>query len=76
MLPKRALIRIVRGPDGVKVDPKGKAPGRGAYLHDRRSCWDAGLSGSLAGALKTELTPDERQALTAYRDGLTDGQEG
>ena len=76
VLPKRALIRIVRGPDGVKVDPKGKAPGRGAYLHDRRSCWDAGLSGSLAGGLTTELTPDERQALTAYRDALTDGQEG
>jgi uncharacterized protein len=76
VLPKRALIRIVRGPDGVKVDPKGKAPGRGAYLHDRRSCWDSGLSGSLAKALKTDLTPDERQALTAYKDGLTDEQEG
>ena len=76
MLPKRALIRIVRGPDGVRIDPTGKAPGRGAYLHDRRSCWDSGLSGSLAKALKTDLTPDERQALTAYRDGLTDEQEG
>ena len=30
---KRELLRIVRSPDGtVKVDPTGKAPGRGAYL--------------------------------------------
>lgn len=76
VLPKRALIRIVRGPDGVKIDPTGKAPGRGAYLHDRRSCWDAGLSGSLARALKIELSPEERQALTAFRDGLKDAQGG
>jgi predicted RNA-binding protein YlxR (DUF448 family) len=76
VLPKRALIRIVRGPDGVKIDPKGKAPGRGAYLHDRRSCWDAGLSGSLEHALKARLTPEESQALSAFRDGLTEGQDG
>ena len=76
VLPKRALIRIVRSPDGVRIDPKGKAPGRGAYLHDRRSCWEAGLNGSLEHALKTKLTPDERQALATFRDGLTEGQDG
>ena len=76
VLPKRALIRIVRSGENVRVDKTGKAPGRGAYLHDRRSCWDAGLDGSLEHALKTKLTPDERQALTAFRDGLTEGQDG
>jgi uncharacterized protein len=76
VLPKRALIRIVRGPSGVRIDPTGKAPGRGAYLHDRRPCWAAGLRGTLAQALKAEITPVERQALTAYMDGLTDEQGG
>ena len=33
MRPKRELVRIVRGAEGViSIDPKGKAPGRGAYL--------------------------------------------
>ena len=32
-LPKKALIRVVRTPDGtVEIDPTGKANGRGAYL--------------------------------------------
>lgn len=68
VLPKRALIRVVRGPEGVHVDPTGKAPGRGAYLHDRRSCWERALKGSLAHALRTELTPETVAALRAYMD--------
>ncbi len=72
VLPKRTLIRIVRGPQGVHVDPTGKAPGRGAYLHDQRTCWEAGLLGSLARALKTELTPEARQDLERVLGGLPD----
>lgn len=72
MLPKRTLIRIVRDADGVRIDPSGKAPGRGAYLHDRRSCWENGLRGSLARALKTELTPQARQVLEGALDGMPD----
>jgi len=64
--PKRSLIRIVRGLSGVEIDPTGKRAGRGAYLHDQRSCWEKGLKGSLAHALKTELTSDERQELAAF----------
>lgn len=70
VLPKRTLLRVVRGADGVHLDPTGKAPGRGAYLHDRRSCWENGLQGSLARALKTELTPEARQELQRVLDGL------
>jgi len=66
------LIRIVRGPQGVYVDPTGKAPGRGAYLHDQRTCWEAGLRGSLARALKTDLTPEARQDLERVLGGLPD----
>jgi len=38
---KRALIRLVRGPDGVvRRDPLGRARGRGAYLHDDPACFE------------------------------------
>lgn len=71
VLEKRALIRIVRGPHGVQIDPTGKAPGRGAYLHNLRSCWESALQGSLAKALRTELTPETLAMLVEYKDGLT-----
>ena len=69
-MPKRQLIRIVRSPDGVQVDPTGKMAGRGAYLHDRRSCWERGLKGALARALKTELAVEERTRLQEYLETL------
>jgi hypothetical protein len=65
-LPKRALIRIVRTSQGVQVDQTGKLAGRGAYLHDRKSCWDRGLKGPLSHALKTSLTDEERDRLLAF----------
>ena len=68
VLPKRALIRIVKSPEGVKVDVTGKAHGRGAYLHDERSCWEKGIRGALDHALKTKLTDQEKQNLMAFID--------
>lgn len=72
VLAKRTLIRIVRTPDGVRIDPTGKAAGRGAYLHDRRACWEAGLQGSLARALKVEIPDESLAALTEFMNGLAD----
>ncbi|MBI3158719.1 MAG: YlxR family protein [Chloroflexi bacterium] len=74
---KRALIRVVRTPQGVQVDPTGKLAGRGAYLHDRRSCWTQALKGSLAHALKTELSDDDRERLNQTLETLPaeDGRE-
>jgi predicted RNA-binding protein YlxR (DUF448 family) len=66
VLPKRSLIRIVRTAEGVRVDPTGKMAGRGAYLHDQRSCWKIGLKGSLANALKTELSDNDRSILEQF----------
>lgn len=63
---KRSLIRIVRSPDGIYIDLTGKMAGRGAYLHDRRDCWERGLSGALANALKTELSDEDRQRLMDF----------
>jgi predicted RNA-binding protein YlxR (DUF448 family) len=72
VLAKRALIRVVRSTEGVRVDTTGKTPGRGAYLHDRRSCWEAGLRGALARALRTELNETDRQHLAAVMEALPD----
>ena len=66
VLPKRSLIRIVRGAQGIAVDPTGKAAGRGAYLHNRQSCWERGLKGSLAHALKVDLTEQDFEIFTAF----------
>jgi hypothetical protein len=69
-LAKRQLLRIVRTTDGVQVDPTGKLAGRGAYLHDKPSCWMRGLKGALAHALKTELTKDDRARLEEFMKTL------
>jgi hypothetical protein len=68
--PKRNMIRIVRTADGVQVDPTSKLAGRGAYLHDRRECWERGLKGALAHALKTTLTSDDRTRLEQLMNTL------
>lgn len=66
---KRSLVRVARTPEGVRVDPTGKAPGRGAYVHRRMSCWQRALAGeALRQALKLEagLTEPEREALQQF----------
>jgi hypothetical protein len=73
---KRQLVRLVRTEQGVLVDPSGKRAGRGAYLHDRRSCWEVALRGSLAHALKMELTAADRERLQAHAQTLADVQPG
>lgn len=70
VLPKRQMIRIVRTAEGLKVDSSGKLAGRGAYLHDRRACWERGLKGALAHALKTNLTEDDRTRLEEFMKTL------
>jgi len=75
-MPKRQLVRIVRSPDGVQVDVTGKLAGRGAYLHDRRSCWERGLKGALENALQTELATEDRERLQAYLETLKEEEYG
>ena len=66
---KRSLIRLVRTEEGVRVDQTGRLPGRGAYLHDDKECWEKALSkGILARALKTEIRPEDMEALQAFKD--------
>lgn len=68
------MTRIVHYSDVVRVDPTGKAPGRGAYLHNLRSCWQKALQGSLSKALRAELTAETREELSAWMNELTDEQ--
>jgi len=72
IMPKRSLTRIVKGLDGVKIDLTGKARGRGAYLHDERSCWERGLKGSLAHALRAEINEQELAELRSFMAKLVD----
>ena len=68
---KRSLIRIVRTPDGVVIDTTGRLPGRGAYLHDSKECWEKALKrGVLARSLKTEISQENMEILQAYMDKL------
>lgn len=75
VLPKRSLLRLVRQPEGVQVDPTGKLAGRGAYLHNARPCWEKGLKGALAHALKMDLTPDDLERLRQYMQTLPEDNE-
>ena len=68
---KKTLIRIVKTADGVTIDPTGRMPGRGAYLHDTRDCWEKGLKrGALSRALKTEISPADLETLQAHMASL------
>ena len=75
MLPKRSLVRLVRQPEGVQVDPTGKLSGRGAYLHNIRTCWEKGLKGPLANALKVNLTSDDKDRLRQFMQNLPQDAE-
>lgn len=67
---KRSLIRVVRNPEGIFVDPTGKMAGRGAYLHEQKDCWKAGIENALGRALRKELTAEEKERLTKFMEAL------
>ncbi len=70
---KRGLVRVVRTAEGgVQVDLTGKKAGRGAYIHQSRTCWDEALKKDrLLRALRlTSLQPPDREALRAFADAL------
>ena len=65
MKDKKALIRIVRSPQGeIMLDKSGKLPGRGAYLCAAPACFaKARKAHSLEKALKQSLSAEVWQAL-------------
>jgi hypothetical protein len=74
VLAKRELIRLVRRPEGIVIDPTSKLAGRGAYLHNQRSCWERGLKGALAQALKVTLTPADVEHLGEFMKTLPEDE--
>ncbi|MFC2002345.1 RNase P modulator RnpM [Chloroflexota bacterium] len=72
---KRELIRLVRTPENrVDVDTEGKKAGRGAYLCPAPECWETGLkSNRLEHALRTTITPDNREQMIRYGKDLLQG---
>jgi hypothetical protein len=70
VLAKRELVRIVRTSAEVLLDPTGKAAGRGAYVHNSRSCWEKALKGPINHALRVEMTAEDRQRLNEYVNSL------
>lgn len=70
--PKKDLVRIVRTPEGeVKVDPTGKANGRGAYICPAVECFELAVKkGKLAAALESELDDKTVESLRADFEAL------
>jgi predicted RNA-binding protein YlxR (DUF448 family) len=76
--PKRAMVRIVRTASGsIRVDPTGKAPGRGAYLCQQAGCWAVALrKQALARALKTTISEADQAALRVYQASTAQAEDG
>lgn len=62
---KDELLRVVRSPDGgVRLDPGGDAPGRGAYVCPDVGCFDRGTRRKHLGrALRTAIDADTLERL-------------
>jgi hypothetical protein len=62
---RAALMRVVRRPDGrVELDPRGRLPGRGAYLCVDGACWALALRRSaIERALRVAVPPELRARL-------------
>ena len=69
---KREFLRIVRTAEGtVVVDLTGKRDGRGAYLCANRACWEDALKKDrLARALRTAISPADREELRRYAEKI------
>lgn len=79
---KRDLVRVVATPEGrLVVDPKGKLPGRGAYICRRRACWASARRGAALGrALRLEGSEANRAledlaALDAFFEQLPEDDD-
>lgn len=71
VLDKKNLIRVVRTAEGISIDPTGKLKGRGAYIHNSKSCWEKAIKGSLEKALKIRITEDQKADLKNFAESLS-----
>ncbi len=71
MKEKPQLIRVVRSPEGeVSLDPRGKKPGRGAYVCPDPACLKKAMkSRALDRAFGAPVPPEVYELLTAQLEG-------
>lgn len=74
MQPKKALVRVVRTPEGeIRMDPTGRANGRGAYLCRSAACVERAVkTRALERALEGKVS---EEALCALREACADGTQ-
>lgn len=70
MKPKKELIRVVRSPEGeIRLDFKGKANGRGAYICPDPACLKKAVRAkALERAFETEIPAEVYAQLTAQME--------
>lgn len=70
MKPKKELIRVVRSPEGeVRLDFKGKANGRGAYVCPDPGCLKKAIKAkALERAFSTQIPQEVYDALNAQME--------
>lgn len=79
--PKRELIRVVCTPEGeVTIDPRGKRPGRGAYVCRNPECWEVALEPRrLSRALRCQVGSEEaavlKQEIASFENSRNAGGE-
>ena len=73
MKEKKALIRVVRSPEGdVSLDPTGKKSGRGAYVCRDPNCLKRAIKQrQLERQLDAALSPETAEALQQELEALT-----
>ena len=78
MKEKKALIRVVRSPEGeVSLDPVGKKPGRGAYVCRSAECLKRALrQKQLERQLDVPLPPETAEALTKAMEEAQEAGNG
>ena len=74
MKPKKALVRVVKSPEGViSIDLRGKAPGRGAYVCPSKECLRRAIkSGALARGFETTIPPEVLRQLEQQMEATDD----
>jgi uncharacterized protein len=70
--PKDELLRVARPASGeLRIDPEGRAAGRGAYVHRSDACVELALRrGALARALRMSVGSDEARKLRGFVEGM------
>jgi predicted RNA-binding protein YlxR (DUF448 family) len=76
--PKPNLLRLVAGADGVaRLDPTGRAPGRGAYVHARPECVRSSIRrGGVARALRVRAEAGWAASLVDELGSVIPAMEG